>query len=177
MPTEAFERWLVQDRLYVLDLLVFQSRLLASTPRPAQAVVIGGLVALEAELTWFENLATNRNLTLNTPHGLTATAYRDLLVRLDAESYPAGITALWAIERAYLEAWTSAAPGHPEYCEYVEHWTTPEFSQYVSDLQTAAEAALQTASDDERDRAEGAFLDVACLEKDFWEMAFAGDER
>ena len=177
LAADAFERWLVQDRLYVLDLLVFQARLLARTPRPAQGVVIGGLVALEAELTWFEGLARKRNFDLDAPHHPTAVTYRDLLTRLDTEPYAVGITALWAVERAYLEAWTSALPGHPDYREYVEHWTTPEFGLYVSGLETAAEAALETASDRERDRAEEAFLDVARLEKDFWEMAFAGDGR
>lgn len=173
----AFERWLVQDRLYVLDLLVFQARLLARTPRPAQGVVIGGLVALEAELTWFEDLAREWNLDLDVFRHPTAVTYRDLLIRLDAEPYTVGITALWAIECAYLEAWTSALPGHPDYREYVEHWTTPEFAAYVSGLEAAAEAALEEASGEERERAEEAFLDVARLEKDFWEMAFVGDER
>ncbi len=173
LPADAFERWLVQDRLYVSDLLVFQARLLARTPRPAQAVVAGGLVAAEAELTWFEGLARERSITLEVPHHPTAAAYRELLHELDAESYPVGIVALWAIERAYLEAWRSALPGHPDYREFVEHWTTPDFAAYVAGLEAAANAAMDEASSDERERAEEMFLAVARLEKDFWEMAFS----
>jgi thiaminase len=50
----AFDRWLVQDALFVGDLLTFQARLLARAPRAAQAVLAGGCVALVAELDWFE---------------------------------------------------------------------------------------------------------------------------
>lgn len=173
-PTGALEAWLVQDYLFVSDLLVFQARLLARTPRPAQAVVAGGLVAIEAELGWFEEKAAGRGLDLDTKRHPTTAAYRDLMTVLEGEPYTVAVTALWAIEQAYLEAWRNAAPGHPDYKEFVEHWTTEEFAEYVAGLRTAADAALETAGEDERKRAEAAFLEVARLERDFWEMAWSG---
>lgn len=174
LPAGAFERWLGQDYLYVRDLLVFQARLLSRAPRPAQAVIVGGLVALEAELEWFEGLAEGRGLALDIPRHPTTVTYRELLAGLEDEPYPAGITGLWTIELAYLEAWKGAAPGHPDYREFVEHWTTPEFGGYVAGLEEASDIALKGASEDERERAERAFLMVARLERDFWEMAYAG---
>lgn len=179
IPAAAFDAWLAQDYLFAGDLLVFQSRLLARTPRSdgAQAVLAGGLVAVEAELGWFEEKARERSLSLDAPRHPTAAAYRDLLSELEGISYPAAIAALWAIERAYLEAWRSAAPGHPDYREFVEHWTTPEFEEYVSGLQTAADGALARAAGAESEEAERAFGEVARLERDFWEMSFsAGDQ-
>ena len=59
----AFDRWLGQDALFVGDLLTFQARLLARAPRPAQAVLAGGCVALVAELDWFEVQAARRGFT------------------------------------------------------------------------------------------------------------------
>lgn len=174
LPGGTFETWLVQDYLFVSDLLVFQSRLLARSPRPAQAIIVGGLVALVDELGWFEEQASRLGLELDAPRHPTTVAYRDLLSDLEGSSYPAGITALWAIERAYLEAWRGAMPGHPDYREFVEHWTTPEFAGYVAGLEEAADAALDGISEDER--VEAAFLDVARLERDFWQMAFSGGE-
>ena len=174
LPAGAFDTWLVQDYLYVSDLLPFQARLLARTPRAAQPVVAGGLVALVDELGWFEKVAEGRGLALDAPRQPATAAYRDLLSDLEGEPYPAAITALWAIERAYLEAWTGAKPGPPDYRAFVEHWTTPEFAGYVFGLEGAADAALEGASEDERERAESAFLAVARLERDFWEMAFSG---
>ena len=176
-PERAFESWLAQDYLFVSDLLVFQARLLARTPRPAQAVVAGGLVAAEAELGWFEEKAAERRINRETPRHPATDAYRDLMVALEGEPYPVAITALWAIEQMYLAAWQGAAPGHPDYREFVEHWTTEEFVGYVAGLKEAADAALETADEGERKQAEAAFLGVARLERDFWEMAWSGGER
>ncbi len=175
-PVGAFEAWLVQDYLFVSDLLVFQARLLARTPRSAQAVVAGGLVAIEAEICWFEEKAAERGLNLETPRHPTTAAYEDLMKGLDHEPYPVSVTALWAIEQAYLDAWRVAAPGHPDYREFVEHWTTEEFADYVAGLREAAAAALEVADESERKQSEAAFLDVARLEKDFWEMAWTRGE-
>ena len=178
-PAGAFEAWLVQDYLFVGDALVFQARLLARAPRLAQAVLVGGLVAIEAELGWFEEQAERLGLSLDTPRHPTTANYRDLLVGLDREPYPASITALWAIERAYLEAWRGATPGHSEYRQFVEHWTTPEFVDYdyIAGLEKAADDALRDSDEQERKRAETAFLEVVRLERDFWEMAWSEGTR
>ena len=173
LPAGAFDAWLTQDYLFATDLMVFQSRLLARAPRPDQAVLAGGLVALETELGWFEEKAEERGLTLGAwPHPTTS-EYRSFLIGLENEPYAAGITALWALEQAYLEAWKSAIPGHPDYREFVGHWTTPEFTDYVRGLERAAGSALEAGSRGEQERAEAAFLEVTRLEKDFWEMAWS----
>lgn len=134
-----------------------------------------GLVAVEAELGWFEEKAGERGLELGVPRHPTTTAYRDFLFSLEREPYPAGITALWALERAYLEAWKNAAPGHPDYREFVEHWTTPEFVGFVAGLEKAAGSV--PTSGGEGERAETAFLEVTQLEKDFWEMAWSAPRQ
>ena len=172
LPQEAFEAWLVQDYLFVGDLLVFQARLLARAPRPAQGILAGGLVAVEDELGWFEARARERGLGLADTRHPTTEAYRDLLRVLDKDPYPVAITALWAMERAYLEAWGSAAPGHQDYHPFVEHWTTPEFAGYVAGLEGAADAVLE-ADGASAARVEAAFLEVASVERDFWEMALS----
>ncbi|MDG4824886.1 hypothetical protein O7635_23805 [Asanoa sp. WMMD1127] len=161
LPAEAFAAWLVQDHHFVADLLVFQARLLARAPRPAQAVLAAGLVALVDELSWFEDRAAQHGLDLATAPGSATLAYRDLLGRLDAAPVPQALVGLWAIERAYLDAWTFAAPGAPAYREYVAHWTAPAFADYVAGLAAAA----GDAGDDEVFRA------VAAAETAFWDAA------
>jgi thiaminase/transcriptional activator TenA len=98
----AFDRWLGQDALFVGDLLTFQARLLARAPRPAQAVLAGGCVALVAELDWFEVQAARRGIDLGQPALPATLAYGELLLRLDAAPYEAAVTALWVLERVYL---------------------------------------------------------------------------
>ena len=162
LPAGAFAAWLQQDYLFVNDLLRFQARLLAAAPRPAQEVLAGGLVALESELTWFEGQVARRGLLLDEPRHPTTQAYREELERLLSEPFEVGMTALWAVEQAYLEAWRGAAPGSTEYREFVEHWTEPSFATYVTGLEVhASDSPL----------AEAAWLRIVRLEHEFWDMA------
>ncbi|CAN5429353.1 MAG: TenA family transcriptional regulator [Actinomycetota bacterium] len=178
LPDGAFDEWLVQDYLFVLSGLVFQSRLVPRSPRRDQSLLIGGLAALENELGWFETKAKERNLPLeNAERHPTNRTYGNLFENLEERSYAANITALWAVEQAYLDAWTHASPGAAEYKEFVGHWTTPEFAEYVGALKNAADAALEAASEDEKREAEASFLEVARLERDFWGIAVPGGEQ
>ena len=157
----AFDRWLAQDVLFVTDLLTFQARLLARVPRAAQNVVAGGCVALVAELDWFDVKAAERGLDV-TVDALPATlSYRELLTRLDSESADAALTALWAIEKVYLLAWSHARSDGSPFAEFVEHWTVPEFAAYVEGLE---QVAAPSHHDD---------LVRAVLEHEiaFWDMA------
>jgi thiaminase len=163
LPAGAFDTWLVQDAHFVADLLRFQARLLARAPRPAQAVLAGGCVALVAELDWFGRVAEGRGLDLAAPRLPATIAYGDLLYRLDAADVATALTALWAVERAYLDAWSGALPGAPAYREFVEHWTVPGFASYV--------AGLAAAADDAGPADEAVFLEVAAAEAEFWGMA------
>ena len=167
VPVAAFDTWLVQDARFVADLLRFQARLLARVPRPAQAVLAGGLVALVDELAWFEERAAVRGLDLGTPALPATAAYAELLERLDAADVRTALTALWTIERTYLDAWSHAAPGTPALREFVEHWTVPGFAGYVADLGTAADAATEGAPD------EAVFAEVVAAEVAFWDMALS----
>ncbi|MCA1712321.1 MAG: TenA family transcriptional regulator [Actinobacteria bacterium] len=162
LPTGWFDTWLAQDALFVADLLRFQARLLARAPRPAQAVLAGGAVALVEELAWFEQLAEQRGLDLDADPLPATRGYADLLQRMDAAPYADAVAALWVVEKAYLDAWTSALPGAAAYRELVEHWTSPGFAEYVQALERLtgpADEALLT--------------DVLRQEAAFWRMTLA----
>lgn len=164
LPDGALAAWLQQDRFFVGDLLAFQAHLLARAPRAAQKVLAAGLVALEAELTWFEENAVRDGLLLDVPRHPTTEAYRAALERLLIEPFEVGMTALWAVELAYLQGWRGAAPGAPEYRAYVEHWTAPAFADYVGNLELHAT---------DSPAAEEAWLRIVNLEREFWDMALA----
>ena len=170
LPAAAFATWLAQDAIFVADLLAFQARLVARAPRPAQGVLAGGVVGLVEELDWFDGLAARRGLDLAVPPQPATRAYAELLRRLDAAPYPDAVVGLWAIERVYLDAWSSASPGTGQDVEVVEHWTSPGFRQYVEGVAEAAERALA-----EREPAgghdEALFESVLRQEVAFWDMA------
>lgn len=163
LPEAAFRTWLVQDYLFVSDLLRFQSRLLSVAPRAGQRLLVGGLVALEAELGWFESQAVRLDLRFDLERHSVTEAYRRRLLSY-ADDWARGITALWTGERTYLESWSGVAPGAPAYREFVEHWTHPDFSAYVGELERQVDAA---GPDEE------AFVEVCSLERQFWEMAWS----
>ncbi len=160
LPTAAFDTWLAQDHLFVGDLLRFQARLLARAPRAAQPVLVAGAAALVGELAWFEELADGRRLDLGSPAQPATLAYRRLLDRLDAARFDDAMTALWAVEKSYLEAWRFAAPGAEPYREVVAHWTTPGFADYVDCLAAACSSLAGPLVDE-----------VLVHEIAFWEMA------
>ncbi|MGN7781362.1 TenA family transcriptional regulator [Mycolicibacterium sp. 22603] len=158
----SFDRWLSQDRLFVADLLTFQARLLARAPRSAQGVLAGGCAALVAELDWFDGHAAERGLP-SAPEPLPTTlAYRELLQRLDNEPFDAAVTGLWVIERVYLLGWTSAKSADSPYSEFIDHWTVPEFAEYVDGLAVPAQPQRHADLVDS----------VLRLEVDFWNMAW-----
>jgi thiaminase len=167
LPVAAFDTWLVQDFRFVQDLLGFQERLVARAPDAARPVLAGGCQALADELDWFRRLAAERELDLGADPLPVTLAYADLLHRLDAAPYPVAVTALWALERVYLEAWRGAAPGAPEHRELVEHWTTPAFAEYVGQLGDLVEQAAPGAAVDD------VLVEVLEQERAFWEMASA----
>lgn len=168
VPEEAFDTWLVQDAHFVADLLWFQARLLARAPGSARPVLAGGVVALVEELAWFDEQAGARGLTHVAPRGTATENYAALLRRLDAADPRLALTALWAIEQVYLDAWNAAAPGAPQYREFVAHWTAPGFRGYVEDLARAADAALP---DDPVGETASVVADVLAAESAFWDMA------
>jgi thiaminase/transcriptional activator TenA len=160
--------------LFVSDLLRFQALLLARAPRPAQAVLAAGLAGLVAELDWFEEQAAARGLRLDAPPLPATEAYARLLDRLDAVPPPAALVALWVLERVYLEAWSSAAPGAAPYAPFVEHWTLPAFAGYVADLERAADLLLCDGEPTELEALDGLVAEVLAAETAFWDMA-SGD--
>jgi thiaminase/transcriptional activator TenA len=109
----AFSRWLVQDFHFALALTRAEVRYLANAPREDLELLVQGVQAMVAELAWFERKATERGLDLAAPLHPTTRAYVDYLQETTYEPYAVQLTALWALECAYLEAWRTALPGAP----------------------------------------------------------------
>ncbi len=164
----AFALWFVQDYHFVSDLLAFQGRLLARAPRRAQAVLAGGAIALVDELVWFEEQADAHQLDLTEAPRPETAAYSVLLRKLDEAEVAVALTALWAIERVYLDAWSFAAPGAPAHQVFVAHWTAPRFATYVGELEQAADAVATRRAEPDVETAFMAILDAECR---FWAMA------
>ena len=90
-------------------------------------------------------MAAGRGVVLDAPMHPATRAHCDFLLALTYSSYPAQITAIWALERTYLESWDSARPGAQHYREFVNRWTTDGFRSYVGDLQSSVYRQLEAS--------------------------------
>ena len=109
LPEHSFDRWLAQDYLFAQALVRAQSRIAATAPLADVTLLAGGVIATVGELGWFEEMAARRGLSLDAPKHPTTRAYCDFLLAVTYSGYPAQITAIWALERSYLESWDSAS--------------------------------------------------------------------
>lgn len=169
---EQFNTWLVQDYLFVMEFTRMAGRVLAIAPSDHFDVLLGGLSALKDELNWFKEKALERNLIIATQKQPTCKQYCDFMHSLGTAAYSVQATAFWAIELAYNQGWQLPGKMPEPYAEFADRWGNPGFTDYVKLLEKQADEALQTASETEQHQAEDAFLKVAKLEKDFWQMAF-----
>lgn len=172
---EQFNTWLVQDYLFVIEFTRFLAQGLASAPVEHFEVLLGGLQAIKDELQWFQTKASERQLSLDVPKQTTCQAYGDYMAHLATAPYPVQALALWAIEIAYNQAWQLPGKMAAPYLEFAQRWGNAQFSEYVQLLGKQADAALETASPEVQQQAEDAFLKIADLERDFWQMAYQSE--
>lgn len=172
IQSAQFNTWLVQDYLFVVDFTRMVGRILASAPPHHFDVILGGLSALKDELNWFKEKATEQQLDLNPKKQLACTQYCDHMHSLATMPYPVQATALWAIEFAYNQGWQLPGTMPEPYTEFADRWGNPGFTEYVKLLEQHTDEVLNTASETVQQQAESAFLNVAKLEKYFWQMAF-----
>ncbi|MBI4463687.1 MAG: TenA family transcriptional regulator [Acidobacteria bacterium] len=167
LPAEALDRWLVQDYHFADALTIFQAIALAKTPRQLREPLMSGLMALDSEMKWFEEMARKRGLDLKSPLHPAGRRYRDFLLRVAyTESYPVLFPVLFAVEVSYWAAW-SRLPQQGPYQELVQRWSSPQFGQYVDTLRTLAEQHPHES-------AQAYFEEVLNHERDFWTMAWEG---
>jgi thiaminase len=173
VPADSFDRWLAQDYLFAQALVRAQSHIAAGAPLADVGLLAGGVVATLGELGWFEEMAARRGLALDAPMHPATRPYCDFLLALPNSAYPAQITAIWALERTYLESWQGARPGAPPYRESVERWTTDAFRAYVGDLQAAVDRQFEASVGEPAREAEEALVWVTHYERGFWDMAMS----
>ncbi|MGB3291518.1 MAG: TenA family transcriptional regulator [Phormidesmis sp.] len=177
ITARQFNTWLVQDYLFVIEFTRLAAGLLSAAPTAHFVTLLSGLGALKDELIWFRAKADQRALTLSTAPQPTCESYCQFMEALSNQPYAVQAIAFWAIELAYNQGWQRHSPMAEPYAEFADRWGNPGFTDYVKVLEKQADEALFTASETEKEQAEQAFLEVARLEEDFWQMAFSVGSR
>lgn len=170
-----FNTWLVQDYLFVIEFTRMAAHLVTIAPLEHFDVLLGGLSALKDELNWFREKARSRSLNLATAPQETCELYCRFMTELREDTYAVQAVAFWAIELAYNQAWQLPGPMVQPYDEFADRWGNVEFTEYVKLLEMQANEVLADSDPETEPRVSEVFLRIADLEKDFWQMAYWGD--
>ena len=167
LPAEAFNRWLVQDYLFVKGFAVFVALTIAKTPRPGQSTLIAGLSALDDELDWFESHTSARSLRLDAEHHPVCRRYVDFLIAAGySQPYEVLLAIFYGVEVAYTVAWGRFEAKGP-FAEFIERWTHEDFQAYVRLL-------ARLADEHPHHEQQPLFNEVMRHERDFWRMTSEG---
>jgi thiaminase len=168
LPRSAFDRWLVEDHYFVRSFRSFLSDLVAIAPDDdARDVLEGGLAALVPELALFEAAAAERGLDLEAEPSLLNLGYSSYLAASVLADWPVAITVLYAVEKAYYDAWASVRDTtgpDTQYAGFIANWSSPEFAAYVEQLGVLVDREELTAD------LTLAFDRVVRFELAFWDL-------
>ncbi|GAV70866.1 TENA_THI-4 domain-containing protein [Cephalotus follicularis] len=180
----CFKTWLGQDYLFVRALVPFVASVLIKAWNDSDdsntdvEVILSGLASLKDEISWFQNEASNWGVQLShiVAHKATGDYCRFLeSLMLPEVEFTISITAYWAIEVVYQDAFTHCleddAKTPPELQETCQRWGNDEFGQYCQSLKKIANRRLEKCSDDLLVKAEATFLRVLEHEVQFWNMS------
>ncbi|KAH7437980.1 hypothetical protein KP509_05G099400 [Ceratopteris richardii] len=178
----CFKRWLGQDYLFVRAFVRFAANVLVKLPKDVAEtdidVVLGGICALEKEISWFRSESSKWGVHFDTLIPQKANEdYCRFLEELSASSthYAVVLAAFWAIEMVYNDAFATCletdAKTPSELYDACERWGNAGFKAYCTALQQLADKHLQMSSIDIQGQAEQAFLKILSSEVEFWNMS------
>ncbi|KAK8939796.1 Seed maturation protein PM36 [Platanthera guangdongensis] len=176
----AFRRWLAQDYLFVREFIPFIASLLLKASKESDVdVVLGGIAALNDEISWFRKEASKWGISLNVVPQMANLEYCRFLqsLALPDVNYSVAMTALWAIETVYHESFSfcleSGSKTPDELMEACRRWGNTDFGQYCCTLRKIADRCLETSSGDVVTQSEEIFIRVLNFENDFWNMSLS----
>ncbi|GAA1554962.1 thiaminase II [Kribbella sancticallisti] len=168
LPKATFDRWIAEDYFFVLSFRDYLDALAAAAPDDeARKVLAGGSAALVPELALFEQAAADRGIDLEVEPSLLNLGYSSYLLASVQEGWPVGITVLYAVEKAYYDAWASVrdtTSPDTQYAGFIANWSSPEFAAYVEQLGALVDREALTP---EMTRA---FDRVVRFELAFWDL-------
>ena len=184
LPLERFQRYFVQDFIFVRDLVKLVSLITAKAPDLDTARRLTRFLSdvLTGEETLFRETFREWGLAeeeyLQAEAAPVTRAFGDFLLRTAYEgSFPEALTCLVAAEWTYLDWATRLAqagrvPGTPVYRAWIEIHASEEFTSFVAWLRGRLDAVPLEAG--LRARIDRVFLTCLRYELQFWEMAYNG---
>ncbi|MCD7457128.1 hypothetical protein HAX54_034261 [Datura stramonium] len=179
----AFKRWLGQDYIFVRAFVPFAASLLLKAWKESDddsdiEVILGGIAALNDEVSWFKREASKWGVLLSSTvpqkANLEYCRFLESLTSPEVE-YTIAVTAFWAIEAVYQESYAHClADGSKtpeELKETCQRWGNDGFGQYCRTLQNIANRRLEKSREDIVSKAEAMVIRILEYEVEFWNMS------
>lgn len=185
LPLEKFQRYFVQDYLFLKDASKALAVMVARSPDFEAARRFGRFLqqVLEGEEALFRRVFRGWGLPEERYAGAeplpTALSYTNYLVRLAYDgAFEELLAALVVAEWTYLDWATRLVergkrPPQPEYREWIDLHAGPELRDFVSWMRGLLDS--RPLDPEARGRVERVFLTTLRLEYLFWEMAYRGE--
>ncbi|KAK6775278.1 hypothetical protein RDI58_026279 [Solanum bulbocastanum] len=179
----AFKRWLGQDYIFVRAFVPFIASLLLKAWKESDddsdiEVILGGIAALNDEVSWFKREASKWSVSLSStvPQKANLEYCRFLESLMSPEvDYTVAVTAFWAIEAVYQESYahclSDGSKTPEELKETCQRWGNDGFGQYCHTLQNIANRRLEKSPEDIISKAEATLMRVLEYEVEFWNMS------
>lgn len=196
LPTDALLAWLTQDRLYIFSYIPFMGNMLSKASLTSNAdrskslewrvadCFINALTNVRRELGMFEDILREHfgwEQGGEMPTKETR-AYQDMFAGAGAanQSILVGMTALWATEKCYLEAWKYALSykdqvpedkkSHVLHTTLIPNWTCDEFEEFVVAIGDLLNELAESVSEGSREwvKCEEVWNQVLWAEENFW---------
>ncbi|XP_016490173.1 putative bifunctional TENA-E protein [Nicotiana tabacum] len=179
----AFKRWLGQDYIFVRAFVPFVASLLLKSWKESDddsdiEVILGGVAALNDEISWFKREASKWNVLLSSivpqKANLEYCRFLESLMSPEVE-YTVAVTAFWAIEVVYQESYAHCLADGSKTSEELkktcQRWGNDDFGQYCRSLQDIANRRLEKSPEDIISKAEAIVIRVLEYEVEFWNMS------
>jgi thiaminase/transcriptional activator TenA len=178
LPPAPWRAWVQQDRVFVVEERRVAGALRAHGPPPALERLCGQLEqALAHEADAFAAEAERLGFPADAEPWPICLGYTSYLLEAARDGLLEGLTALFGVERAYLDTWTAvraaSLPGSA-YHAWIQNWTSQEFRAFVDELGRLLDELAGAPPPALAARLQARFARVARFELAFWEMAWRG---
>lgn len=173
LPEAALARWVREDTHFLRALRRMIGQLIVDAPDERSVDVIASAYpALQSELDRFAREAERLGEDIEGEAAPVTARFGALLESSARAGFPEGIGTYWAVEVAYLEAWSAVRRrvGLSEpYADWIENWTSAGFRDFV--------AALGAIVDEhgDPDAVRHRASEVFALERELWRWCFQGE--
>jgi thiaminase len=175
LSDEALGRWVREDTHFLRALRRMIARLVTDAPtEQAVDVMTGAYPALQAELDRFAAEAERLGEDLASEPAPVTRRFNALLLEAAAAGFAEGIGTYWAVELAYLEAWSAVRRRiglREPYAGWIENWTSDGFRAFVAALGALVDAHGDSSAMRRRT------LEVLELERELWRFCHDGVDR